>query len=226
MTYSKKNIIPIQTGNNGEFLTTDGTDTSWTPIAGGGDLLSTNNLSDVASAATSRTNLGVDTTANQGDSLNKRFVTDAQLTVISNTSNTNTGDNSVNTLYSGLAASKQDVLVSATNIKTINGASILGSGDLTVSGSDATKLAILNNLSDLNNASTARTNLGINTTANQTDSSDKRFMTDAQETKLDAVVLPTGTPNGSKYLRDDNSWQTISGGSGLAQYQVRQLIRR
>lgn len=30
---------------------------------------------------------------------------------------------------------KQDALVSATNIKTINGSSILGSGDLTVSGS-------------------------------------------------------------------------------------------
>lgn len=32
-------------------------------------------------------------------------------------------------------AAKQDMLVSATNIKTINGSSILGSGDLTVSGS-------------------------------------------------------------------------------------------
>lgn len=121
---------------------------------------------------------------------------------------------------------KQDVLVSGTNIKTINGSTILGSGDLVVSGSDATKLAILNNLSDLNNAATARTNLGLDTTANQTDSTDKRFMSDAQETKLDAVVLPTGTPDGTKYLRDDNTWQAVSGGSGLAQYQVRQLIRR
>lgn len=33
---------------------------------------------------------------------------------------------------------KQDTLVSGTNIKTINGASVLGSGDLTVSGSGAT----------------------------------------------------------------------------------------
>jgi hypothetical protein len=35
-----------------------------------------------------------------------------------------------NTLYSGLAASKQDTLVSATNIKTINSVSILGSGNI------------------------------------------------------------------------------------------------
>jgi len=102
-------------------------------LAGGGDMLSTNNLSDLANASTARTNLGVNTTANQSSSTNKNFVTDAQLTVIGNTSGTNTGDNATNTQYSGLAASKQDTLVSATNIKTVNGSSILGSGDLVVS---------------------------------------------------------------------------------------------
>lgn len=56
---------------------------------------------------------------------------------VTNLSGTNTGDNSANTLYSGLAASKQDTLVSATNIKTINGSTILGSGDLVVGGSAA-----------------------------------------------------------------------------------------
>jgi hypothetical protein len=79
---------------------------------------------------------------------------------------------------------KQDTLVSGTNIKTINGSSILGSGDLTVAGNDPTKLAILNNLSDLNNAATARVNIGLSTTANQTDSTNKRFITDAQQTVL------------------------------------------
>ncbi len=47
---------------------------------------------------------------------------------------TNTGDNATNTQYSGLATSKQDTLVSGTNIKTINGSSVLGSGDLVISG--------------------------------------------------------------------------------------------
>lgn len=32
--------------------------------------------------------------------------------------------------------------------------------------------------------------------------------------------LGTGTPSGSKYLRDDQTWQTVSGGSGLTQAQV------
>jgi hypothetical protein len=48
------------------------------------------------------------TTADIADSSNKRYVTDANLTVIGNTSGTNTGDNATNTQYSGLAASKQD----------------------------------------------------------------------------------------------------------------------
>lgn len=49
-------------------------------------------------------------TENLTDSLNKRFVTDANLTTIGNQSSTNTGDNATNTQYSGLAASKQDTI--------------------------------------------------------------------------------------------------------------------
>jgi hypothetical protein len=72
-------------------------------------------------------------TADITDSLNRRYVTDAQLVVVGNTSGTNTGDNATNSQYSGLAVSKQDTLVSAANIKTINGNSVLGSGNLTIS---------------------------------------------------------------------------------------------
>jgi hypothetical protein len=78
--------------------------------------------------------LDTSTTANITDSTNKRFVTDAQQTIIGNTSGTNTGDNATNSQYSGLSASKQDILVSATNIKTINGNSVLGAGDMVISG--------------------------------------------------------------------------------------------
>ena len=71
------------------------------------------------------------TTADIADSTNKRYVTDANLTVIGNTSGTNTGDNATNSQYSGLATSKQDTLVSGTNIKTINSTTLLGSGNIT-----------------------------------------------------------------------------------------------
>jgi len=43
------------------------------------------------------------------------------------------------------------------------------------------------NLSWLDNYATARQNLWLDTTANQTDSTDKRFMTDAQKNKLDWI---------------------------------------
>jgi hypothetical protein len=72
------------------------------------------------------------TTADIADSTNRRYVTDAQSTVIGNTSGTNTGDNATNSQYSGLATSKQDALVSGTNIKTVNSTSLLGSGNIAV----------------------------------------------------------------------------------------------
>jgi hypothetical protein len=58
------------------------------------------------------------TTADIADSSNKRYVTDAQLTVIGNTSGTNSGDNATNSQYSGLAASKEDVANKSTSVTT------------------------------------------------------------------------------------------------------------
>lgn len=75
------------------------------------------------------------TTSDIADSTDKRYVSDAQLVVIGNTSGTNSGDDATNTQYSGLATSKQDTLVSGTNIKTINSTSLLGSGDIAISAS-------------------------------------------------------------------------------------------
>lgn len=76
------------------------------------------------------------TLSNQTDlqtALNGKQASGSYATGTGTANGTNTGDNATNTQYSGLAASKQDTLVSATNIKTINGSTILGSGDLTVS---------------------------------------------------------------------------------------------
>jgi hypothetical protein len=89
------------------------------------------------------------TTADIADSTDKRYVTDSQLTVIGNTSGTNTGDNATNSQYSGLAASKQDTLVSGTNIKTLEGQSLLGSGNIDLVKGDV-GLGNVDNTSDAN----------------------------------------------------------------------------
>jgi len=58
------------------------------------------------------------TTADIASSTDKRYVTDAQLVVVGNTSGTNTGDNATNSQYSGLATSKEDVANKSTSVTT------------------------------------------------------------------------------------------------------------
>lgn len=88
------------------------------------------------------------TTADIADSTDKRYVTDAQLTVIGNTSWTNSWDEDVTSIKTKLWAAdtdsdwyltstdwntfnaKQAALVSGTNIKTVWGTTLLWSGDI------------------------------------------------------------------------------------------------
>ena len=65
----------------------------------------------------------------------KSFQTlDKNAVSLSNVDNTSDANKPVSTATQTALNAKQDTLVSATNIKTINGSSVLGSGDLVVSG--------------------------------------------------------------------------------------------
>lgn len=139
-----------------------------------------------------------------------------------NADHTNPDIADVTGLVSALAG-KQDTLVSATNIKTINGSSVLGSGDLVVSGSGAAWGSITGTLSsqtdlqsaldgkvDENSAITGATKTKITydakglvtagadaTTADIADSTNKRYVTDAQ---LTVIGNTSGTNTGDQTI--------------------------
>ena len=121
-----------------------------------------------------------------------------------NLSGTNTGDNAVNSLYSGLAASKQDTLESGTNIKSVNGSSILGSGDLTVT--DSSKLPLsggtLSGVLETNSRISPSTNYG-----SDLGSSSKQFNA--------LYVYDINLYNGKLRLSESSNVGYIDGNSGI-----------
>jgi len=176
-------------------------------------LITTNNLSDLDNATTARTNLGLGNVATldtgvangnviiadatglpviDGSQLTGITATDSTKLAIANnlsdlnnatTARTNLGLGNVATLTTGV--SNGNVIVAdATGLPAIDGSQLTG-----ITSTDSTKLAILNNLSDLNNATTARTNLGLGNVA----------------------TLTTGVANGNVIVADATGLPAIDG---------------
>ena len=171
--------------NGSQLTSVTGTDATKLAIA--------SNLSDLNNATTARTNLGLGTAATQtfgtgannlvqltaasklpavdGSLLTNVVSTDAtKLAIANNLSDLNNVGTARTNLGLGTAAVKDHgtsngdlVILDAVGLPALNGSQLTS-----VTGTDATKLAIANNLSDLNNATTARTNLGLGTAATQT----------------------------------------------------------
>lgn len=114
-------IIIRYTGGNWTLIQVDkieGTRTSQVTSASGNYLSIVSHDATLSGDGTAGNVLSV---VNDGHTHDGRYYTESEIT--------------------SLLSGKQDTLVSGTNIKTINGASVLGSGDLTVSGTDSTKVA-------------------------------------------------------------------------------------
>jgi hypothetical protein len=83
------------------------------------------------------------TTADIADSLNKRYVTDANLVTIGNQTNVNSGDNAVNSLYSGLATSKENTITGTTSADFWSGAKTFVNFATTVRATVLTGLSLV-----------------------------------------------------------------------------------
>jgi nitrogen fixation protein len=151
---------------------------------------------------------GIDaTTADIADSVNRRYVTDAQQTVITNTSGTNTGDNATNTQYSGLATSKANV-ASPTFTGTVTTPAII------VSSETASTLASFD-------ASKNIKSLPTTTYPSLTELSYAKGLTSRAQTQLDALKLELiyldsdDTYFDSFYIRAVNDGATFEASNSL-----------
>lgn len=127
-------------------------------------------------------------------------------------------------------ATKQDTLVSGTNIKTINNTSILGSGDITVAGASAwgDLTGTLSNQTDLQSALDGKANTSDIPIKTSDLTNDSGFITSSyhDNTKQNTLVSGTNikTINNESLLGSGNI--TISGGGSSSRniYSLSKLI--
>lgn len=114
-------IMPSQVGKQGMVLSTDGNTVDWAPPATGGGSGSVTSI-NVSGGSTGLTAVGGPVT-NSGT-----------ITLGGTLSVANGGTGATSSAGALTALGAQPALVSGVSIKTINGTSILGSGDMTISG--------------------------------------------------------------------------------------------
>ena len=136
-------IIGLDGGTTGQYLRKNSNtnwDYSWVlPPA----------YSTVATADSMRTNIYAAINGKQPVGNYLTSVTKADVG-LANAENTSDANKPISSATQTALNAKQATLVSATNIKTINGASVLGSGDLVVSGSGASRVFLPNDVSNAN----------------------------------------------------------------------------
>jgi hypothetical protein len=161
------------------------------------------------------------TTADISDSNNKRYITDAQQTVLANTSGTNTGDNAVNSLYSGLVSNATHTGdatgATALTVVKINGVSMAGlaTGILkNTTGTGAPSIAVAADFPTLNQNTTGN---AANITGTAAIANGGTGQTTAQ-TAIDALTNVSAATNEYVLTKDTATGHAIfkaaAGGGG------------
>ncbi len=145
-------------------------------------------------------NADTTTTANITDSTNKRFVSDAQLTVVGNTSNTNTGDETQATIKTklGAATTLVDGYLTSINFNTFN-----NKEPALAVGTTAQYYRGDKSWQTLNKASVGLTNADDTSDANKPISTATQTALNGKE----GTITPGTT---AQYYRGDKSWQTLN----------------
>lgn len=129
-TYAGDNTNATLSIQKNDVVYTDSDGVAHSLISGGGATIDDSTTTTTSVWSSSKTNTEITTVANE--------VVQVQGDVASldgDVSTLKTGVSGLKTDVSGLKTSKQNTLVSGTNIKTINGETILGEGDIAVGGS-------------------------------------------------------------------------------------------
>ena len=208
------------------------------------------------------------TTADIADSTNKRYVTDAQLTVIGNTSGTNTWDvtlawvpNYITIVGQTITRALIDLASHVTgklpfanlangtahsvvgrawsgswdvaNISAWNDTILARNGSWDVDFQSTTTVKTMLALNNVDNTSDATKNSATATLTNKTISGANNTITNIAEWSLALTDITTNNAtsarhgflpklenSGTKYLRDDGTWQTVSGGSSSKEIRI------
>jgi hypothetical protein len=195
-----KFLVPDQTGHAGKYLTTDGTTSSWGTVSGGGG--GGSYIFTAADFNESGSTVSIDFTNGQkATSLIPGFLTAADWITF------NAKAPTASPTFTGTPiAPTAAVDTSTTQIATT--AFVIGQAYLKASTAATTYQGLDSDLTSI--AALATTSFGRGLLIESSAASVRSTLD--LEAGTDFLAYPTGTPTGSKFLRDDNTWQSIAGG--------------
>jgi Repeat of unknown function (DUF5907) len=203
----------VSLGNKGD-ITVSGTGDTWNINNGvigtiklGGDITAAGKaLLDDANAAAQRTTLGLGNVDNTSDATKNSATATLTSKTISGSSNTitNVAQSSITNLVTDLAA-KQATLVSGTNIKTINSTSLLGSGNIVITGGGAN----LSYTASPTNGVVA-SDSGTDATLTLVDGTNAGLASPSMKSTWDSKEGAITATTSADYYRGDKTFQTLN----------------